>query len=160
MCDPTQGFPKTIEDDISKAVVLLRASPDLEDQDLYRLLVKQGMECKRAARLLEFLPSVYCRMILENTGVRFSDKFRRGKALLEQALSSDPLWNFVLAFARREVEGGVSPENLLAIAMRSAEFSAANQLMNRGSKLCDLAFTPLVFPWPEDGPDTKERVEK
>ena len=66
--------------------------------------------------------------------------------------------DYVAPIGRKE--NGVSPENLLAIAMRSAEFNVANQLMNRGSKLCDVAFTPVVFPWPEDGPDTKGQLEK
>lgn len=74
----------------------------------------------------------------------------------EQAFSADPLWNATFTFAQREVERGVAAKTLLEVAMRSADFDAANQLMNKGSKLRNLVFTPTVFMWPEDGPDSKK----
>lgn len=58
-----------------------------------------------------------------------------------------------MQFANEEVARGVSAEDLLAIASRSAEFDAANQLLNKGSKLQNLVFTPVVLQWGEDGPE-------
>jgi hypothetical protein len=42
----------------------------------------------------------------------------------------------------------------LAIAGRSAEFDAANKLLNSGSKLESLKFTEPVLLWPASGPDS------
>jgi len=78
-----------------------------------------------------------------------------GQITPEQPLSSEPIWNGVLAFAKAETNRRISREDLLAVAARSAEFNAANQLLNGGSRLKDMIFTPVVFPWAEDGPGTE-----
>ena len=57
-----------------------------------------------------------------------------------------------MEFAQRE-SAQVSKQDILVIAARSAEFNAANQLLNRGSKLENLRFTPILLPWPESGPE-------
>jgi hypothetical protein len=74
-----------------------------------------------------------------------------GKSI-EQPLSSEPVWDAAVAFAHAEVERGVSGQDLLAVAARSAEFDAANQLLNKGSKLENIKFTVPVLGWPENGP--------
>jgi len=142
-------------EDISRAVGLFRSSPNLGDEAVFAALLKQGMGKELAARLVEFLPMVYCRLILRNSGARFSEMFRRalpGGGSQEKPLSSEPVWRAVVTFASAEVERGVSGNDLLLVAARSAEFHAANQLLDRGSKLENLAFTPPVLTWPEDGP--------
>ena len=70
----------------------------------------------------------------------------------ERPLKSEPVWNAALAFARTESEQGISVQDFLVVAGRSAEFQAANQLLNKGSKLENLVFIPYLLPWPEDGP--------
>ena len=99
---------------------------------------------------------VYCRLIFRDSGARFSDSFRRmlpGGTSQELPLSSEPVWNAALAFARAEVERGVSGKDLPAVAGRSAEFDAANKLLQQGSKLENLAFTSPVLLCPEGGPE-------
>lgn len=142
--------------DIANAVSVFRTSPSLGEDEIYRALVKDGMERHRAARLVEFLPMVYCRLILQKSGAQFPTTFRRtlpDGTSSEHPMSSDPVWNDAVAFARAEVESGVSGQDLLIVAAHSAEFDAANQLLNRGSKLEDIRFTVPVFRWPESGPD-------
>src|SRR5262249_24038236 len=98
---------------------------------------------KHAARLVAFLPSVYCRLMLRNSGAKFSNMFRRsqpGDISQELPLSSDPIWNAALAFASAELQSGVSKMDIFILAARSAEFDAANQLLNRVSKLEDIVF--------------------
>jgi hypothetical protein len=65
---------------------------------------------------------------------------------------SEPVWIAAIAFARNEVTNNVSRSDLLVLAGRSAEFQAANTLLRNGSNLKNLAFTPLLLPWPENGP--------
>jgi hypothetical protein len=60
-----------------------------------------------------------------------------------------------MEFACKELESGVSARDLLAVAMRSAEFDAANQVLYKRAKLEDIAFTPVVLMWPEGGPDAE-----
>jgi hypothetical protein len=147
-----------MNEDISKAVAVFRTSPNLEDYVVYQTLVADGVERQRAARLVEFLPIIYSRLILRNSGARFSNTFRRtlpGGTSYEQQLSSEPIWDAAVAFAYVEAERGVSSQDILAVAARSAEFDAANQLLNKGSKLENVAFTPPVLNWPESGPDAE-----
>jgi hypothetical protein len=145
-----------INEDISRAAGLFRSSPNLGDEGIFGTLVKQGIERELAARLVEFLPLAYCRLILRNSGAHFSETFRRalpGSGSQEKPLSSEPVWRAVVTFASTEVERGVSGNDLLLVAARSAEFHAANQLLDKGSKLENLAFAPPVFTWPEEGPN-------
>ena len=142
-------------EDIAKAVSIFRTLPELEDYAIYERLMAEGVERQRAARLVEFLPIIYCRLILRNSGARFSSTFQRsvpGGAPVEQPFSSQPVWDEAVAFAYGEVERGVSGKDLLAVAARSAEFDAANRLLNQGSKLQNIAFASPVLLWPETGP--------
>jgi hypothetical protein len=145
-----------MNENISIAVSVFRSSPQLKDEGIYQLLTAKGIERQLAARLVEFLPMVYCRLLLANSGAQFSDKFRRrltNGGSKNGVLSSEPVWNAAVAFARAERERGLSATDFLAVAAHSAEFDAANQLLNNGSKLEDLRFTPVSLSWPEEGPD-------
>ena len=140
---------------ISKATAVLRVSPNLEDKAVFHAIVAKGVEGQLAARLVEFLPMVYCRLILENSGVRFAATFQRrwpDGNIQEHMFSSDSIWNAAMEFARAEIKRGVSGDALLAVAIRSAEFDAANQLLQKGLQLKDVAFTPPILIWPESGP--------
>jgi hypothetical protein len=142
-----------MNDLIAKTVELLRRSASSSDDEVHRMLVADGVDTTTAARLIEFLPMVYCRLLLEPSGARFSSNFRRrledGQLSEERPLASQPVWNAVLGYAQNEVARGVSPEDLLAVAGRSAEFDAANQLLKNGSQLKNIAFTPVVLLWAE-----------
>jgi hypothetical protein len=142
-----------MNDLIAKTVELLRRSASSTDDEVRGILVTDGVETTTAARLIEFLPMAYCRLLLEPSGVRLSSNFRRrledGQLSEERPLTSQPVWNAVLEYARNDVVRGVSPEDLLAVAGRSAEFDAANQLLKNGSQLKNIVLTPVVLLWAE-----------
>lgn len=128
----------------------------MSDEEVYRLLVREGIERNVAAQLVEFLPIIYSRLILRSTGAQFSNTFRRRKTdgtYEELPFASNQVFNAAVAFANDEAAHGVSGKDLLAIAARSAEFDAANQLLKTGSKLANAAFGPSVLTWTEDGPE-------
>jgi hypothetical protein len=143
-------------DSISKAVAVIRESTESDDAALHRSLIAEGLAAPLAARLVQFLPMVYCRLMLEPSGVRFSRGFQQrlanGQITPEKLLASEPIWNEALAFAKTEIDRGISPKDCLAIAARSAEFDAVNQLLNKGAKLQNLILTPVVLTWPDDVP--------
>ena len=85
---------------------MLRTATTLDDAAIYQALVADGVDRQRAARLVEFLPLVYCRLILRHLGARFANTFRRiqpGVQSQEQPLSSEPIWNEAMAFANAEL---------------------------------------------------------
>jgi hypothetical protein len=145
-------------DAIAQAVALLRSRTDLGDVAIYRELARHGVERPIAARLVEFLPMVYCRLIFLKPGLRFPETYRRalsdGTYSPSVSLSGDTLWNEAKKFAEAEIKSGVNGQSLLAIAGRSAEFDAANKMLNNGSKLEDIEFTETVLLWPASGPDS------
>lgn len=142
---------------VARAVAVIRNSPELSDTDVYRKLVAERIERKTAARLVEFVPMVYARLILAKSGMVFSGKYRRalpdGKFSPEARFSNEPIWTEAMRFAQAEIDRGVTPPDLLALAGRSAEFQALNQLLNRGSKLENVGFDIPTFRWPEEGPE-------
>lgn len=144
---------------IAKAVATLRNDPALNDEGTFRSLVAQGVSRPIAARVVEFLPMAYCRVILEPSGVQFKNIYLRRSqdgTLKEYALSSEAAWLAAMEFARAEVRRGVSGQDLLSIAGRSGELRAANKLLEKGSKLEDIVFTAPLLNWPESGPDFAE----
>jgi hypothetical protein len=143
-------------DPISTAVVIFRELPNSSDEEVFRKLVGTGVEPQYAARLVEFLPMAYARLLLAEGGTRFSDMFQRmtpsGDPTVERPLSSESVWEEVVSFAKAEAGRGVSKKDLLAVAGRSAELDAANQLLKQGSKLEDLVLTTALLKWPQEGP--------
>lgn len=141
--------------DISGAVAAFREFPNASDEEILRKLLAAGLDRSTASRLVEFLPMAYCRVVLADAGIKFSERFQRkladGKLSAERPLDSDPLWAATLSFAWAEKRSGVSGKSLLAVATHSAEFDAVNRLANQGTKLSDIVLTPTVFQWHDDG---------
>jgi hypothetical protein len=139
---------------ISKTVAIFRELPDASDDEIYHKTIAAGIEPKHAARLVEFLPMAYCRLLLAGTGPRFSDMLQRrrhdGGLSHEQTLAAEPLWTEIMSFARAEQGRGVPGKDLLALAARSAEFDAVNQLLNRGAKPEDITLSTVVLAWPDN----------
>jgi hypothetical protein len=149
-------LPAEMNESLSKAVDVFRSRPNMEDGEVYRTLAQQGVQRQLAARIVEFVPIAYTRLVFGKSGARFSDTFQRsvpGNETIARRLAEEPVWNAALDFGRAEIARGVSGRDLILVAAHSGEFHAANQLLNAGSKLENLVFAPPVLTWPEDGPE-------
>ena len=142
---------------IGEAVVIFREFPNSSDEEILRKLVATGCDRLMGARLIEFAPMAYCRVLLADSGVRFSGCYQRkladGRLSAEQRLAANPLWAEAVSFAEAEKKSGMTGKAVLVLAARSAEFDASNQLANQGSKLEDIVMKPTVLQWPEEGPE-------
>ena len=70
-------------------------------------------------RLQAFVPMAYTRLMLEKSGARFSDYFEQemqGGDVEKRMLSSDPVWNASMAFARAEIGSGITAQDLLSLS--------------------------------------------
>jgi hypothetical protein len=142
-----------VNEAIAAALTILRESPELDDESVFRALVDQGVERSLAARIVEFLPVAYCRVLLAKSGVRFSNSFVRAASPLKlQSLSSESVWIPFLAYAESEIREGAASREILIVAGRSAEFQAINQMLEKKAELKNLVLTPISLPWPENGP--------
>jgi len=145
---------RNVNEAIATALTVFRESPELDDESVFRALVDRGVERSLAARIVEFLPIAYCRVLLVKSGVRFSNSFARaGSPLRMQSFSCEPVWIPFLAYAESEIRDGEASREILTVAGRSAEFQAINQMLNKGAELKNLALTPISLPWPESGPE-------
>ena len=61
---------------IAKAVTIIRNSPALEDEEIHGALIEAGLDSQLAARIVEFLPTAYCRVLLAHCGVPFAKTFQ------------------------------------------------------------------------------------
>lgn len=148
------GTSRALDRIIPRVVKLLRESQHLADDEIRKELVRQGIDPDMALRLVEFLPMAYARLVFQRSGARFSDRFKRvGRdgTLREYVLADEPVWKPALGFAQHEIARGTPGSELVAVAARSAEFQAANELLNKGSKLKDIVFTPTVLTREDNG---------
>ncbi|MCC6538969.1 MAG: hypothetical protein IT162_15550 [Bryobacterales bacterium] len=147
---------EALKPDLAVAVSILRRAPaDADDLALLREIAATGIDRRTAARMVEFIPMAFCRVFLEHTGAEFAGTFRRGSPQApSRDLLTEPVWRAALAYAREEVRRGVTEEDVLALAGRSAEFNVASQLMTGDTKLSEIRFTEPLLMWPEEGPDT------
>src|SRR5208283_5423771 len=133
-----------MNENIPKAVAVIRDSPGLDDEGIYNVLVAEGIDPHLAGRLAIFLPMVYFRLLLADSGATFSDNYQSrlpdGTNTPSQPLTNEPVWNDAMVFAKAEIKKGLSGKDLLAIAGRCPEFEAANQILKKGAKLDDIGF--------------------
>jgi hypothetical protein len=142
---------------IAKAVDLLRNSPNATDADAFKSLMALGLPRQHAARLVELLPIAYVRVMLQNSGVSFSDSFHRECSDSKvRLLSDEPLWSAVCTFAADEIKRGITSQELFLLAARSAEFEAINRLLKSGGTLENLVLTSPVLLWSQNGPEFTE----
>jgi len=143
-------------EDVAKALVYMRKSPPIEDYETYNTLVREGMEARAAARLVEFLPIVYTRMVFANLGVHLAQFFFRrlpdGQYSAARRFDSEPVWNAAVLFAHAEVERGITQEDFWAVAKRSTKMNSVNKAIKAGEDMTG-GTTETVFLWPEEGPD-------
>ena len=146
-----------MNEDIRRAVLVLRNSPALSDAQILRILVEIGGERLLAARLTGFLSTAHCRLILQAAGARFlatllqvlPDGGRNAHSLLNPF--GKPPW-LLLAQRWNTVCQEKTYWRWLHAAVR---LDAANQLLNRGAKLHSLAFAPALLLWPDCGPESE-----
>jgi hypothetical protein len=149
-------------EEIAKALALMRRSPAMGDYEIFAALVRDGIEQRLAARLVEFLPIVYTRMTLANLGVHLAQFFFRrlpdGQYSAAQPYRSEPVWNAAVLFAHAEVKRGITEEDFLAVAERSSELSCVNKALNAGEDMKG-GTTETIFLWPEEGPGLPDEIE-
>ncbi len=153
-----------MREDIVNTLKVLRENPQLGDEELYVRLVEAGIERRMAARLVEFLPIAYGRILLADSGIIFNENYQRmnnrGKISPEQPLASLPLWNEIVTYAKEETSQGTSKHDLTAVASRSAEYHVVTELSVKGTIPSDVRLTPCLFVWPVDGPEIGDGSEK
>lgn len=145
--------PPSVEIAVRTAVGVIRQSPDSSDERVLEELMRRGIEERIAFRLVLFVPSAYCRVLLRQSGVRFSEMYHQRGSDKEWPLANEPIWTEAIRSAESESKT-IPKDDYLRVAARSAEFNVINQMLYKGSKLKDLTLTPILVRWSDDLPQT------
>lgn len=145
----------TLPEAIAEAVQLFRAK--LPTDEIVGLLTAMGIPRAEAEEIIAFLPLVYAREILRRSGCSgFSDHYTRrtadGTTSSPIALSRKPVWRACEHHLGRDLGEGAHGDDLVAIAVHSAEFKAAHQMLDTGSDIDNLFFPMPTLSYPDDGP--------
>lgn len=121
---------------IERAVNIL--PHDAEDYEIEALLVEDGITEKMAYQLVAFVPLAFTRVLLRDTGVRFSDEYSLINSVSRKAqgrfLSLEPVFVAALKFANDWIQNSRDKNIFLTIASRNAEFKAINEALHAGAK--------------------------
>lgn len=140
---------------LKRAMQLLQSHEQLDDANLAATFVERGFDLEEGRRLIEFLPLAFGRVLLARIGTTVQPTCMRttkSGIAVERRLDKNALWREISDFVDEQVTGGLSDNDLLRLAGRSAEFDAVNQLLNQGSDARTIVLSPPAFSW-IDGSD-------
>lgn len=118
--------------DVRKAISTFVAHRQSNDGVLIDALAADGRTRAQAEALAVFVPIAFGRVLLKETGVTCPGiyRLRTASGLVPRRFMTHPVFAAATAVAKT----GIDQETLLAVAGRSAEFKAANNALNDGSR--------------------------
>ena len=149
-----------MRDALQRAVAVFRNNPQADDSELVDALCAAGIERSVADAVVVFLPIAFTRVVMQKSGVTFSDAYIRARSdgtfSRELSLHEHP----VFVAATQLAVAGISPDDLTAVAIRSAEMGAINNALHAGSQLADLVMSPVVVMWDDGFPAFHRRARR
>ena len=128
-----------MNDSITIALKVFIAGRHKPGVEILEDLVGAGLERRLAVQIFLLLPVAYCRVMFEPRGVYFPDYFQlrddSSSVVGSLPFTSIRFWKDALSAANASTEGG---DAFIAVAGRSAEFRAVNQLLIDGAALKDI----------------------
>jgi hypothetical protein len=130
------------------ATVQLMLDKSLTEHDIYGRLMSSGADEETAGHLTIFVPSIMTRMMLKET--RFPDEYVeiiKDGTRIKRKLAENQLYKSIEIELSVLVQKGISSDEIISIASRSAEFNAANDLLKKRpeEKGKDIKFTPAYI---------------
>ena len=133
---------------LAALVSLAGERPELEDWDLAQALAARGFDTRAAERMVVFAPVAFGRYLLRDMGIKFDPTFEvRGDRVRTAApLPLDQMPEYVAAVRAAPIVASSSP-GFRALALRSAEVNAVNNLLIKGSQPANLQLIPMLITW-------------
>jgi hypothetical protein len=130
---------------IRKAITIFQQHQQTDDIDVLETLVAEGIDRSLARRLLLFVPMAFCRLMFGSRGVKFEDEYlvvdENAKPIRRGTVSTEPVYIEAVNVFGVVVAARPGGDFLLAVAARSAELRAINEMALSGSKLADIVLT-------------------
>ncbi len=130
---------------------LIAASPQISEDELVHSLEAQGYTTTQAEKLIAFVPSAFSWALLKRMGL---ESFPSNYLVISEAgreiplpIATEHFFTAALHLAYSTLEEGwsekLSRSTFEATISRSAEMSAANQLLNAGHSVTEAKLLPL-----------------
>jgi hypothetical protein len=131
------------------AVTTLLSQADLDDEEVMRFRVQQGIEESQARRLVQFIPIVFCRFVFRGSGVQFAENYvilgPDGQPKATLPIRDDPVFQQATAFCEGATAGGQGGAYFLPVAARSGGFKAVQELLQKGARPEDIRTGPPMI---------------
>lgn len=139
-----------IEEWVNGAVACMIEMAGRPDEDIADVLGRGGSTPAEVQALLAFVPMAFGRVALRELPVRFSDmaivRERPDDVGREVHLSEEEVFTIATRVAIRALaQDGLTQDQFLAVAMRSAEVHAINQAVLGGADAKDLVVSPPII---------------
>ncbi len=142
-----------ISEAVKIAAPLFHTQKSLEDEDLVNILMEVGFPLLLARRIVVFMPLAFGRIMLKELNVNVRDEYEyfQKKGVFtdkkRRKLVDEPVYRESLKLAAKMAGKETTGQTFLAIAFRSAEVNAVNQLELQGSKPENIVLTPMLTMW-------------
>lgn len=134
-----------MESIVEKALLLFIENSDLDEDSMFDVFIKNGIEPAIAEKIMSFVPIAFFRSMMDSTELSFCDYYllmnQEGEAVGRNSFDSEETYKIGYKLSA-SIEGR---DEYLSIAGRSPELHAVNKALNSGSKLSDLELSPVVI---------------
>lgn len=138
-----------LDDAVRTAVRILQSQVHLDDEEVVRAIVEQGVHASQATRLVQFIPIAFCRFVFRGSGVQFAENYvvlgPDGQPADELPLRDEPVFREAMAQCEAAAAAGQRAPYFLPVAARSAGFKAIQDLLQRGSRPENILTSPPLI---------------
>ena len=138
-------------DGVLRVITLVAARPEISDASLVASLEQQGFSYVHAEKLCIFVPCAFAWAVMMRLGLKsFPSDYiamNASKQEVKLPIANEHYFTAALDIANRTLENGynlvLTKKVFQDMVTRSAEFGAANKLLNAGKSLKDAELLPL-----------------
>lgn len=137
---------------VDAAVEVMLGHPEADQDQMVSLLAECGFDPPMAWRVYQFLPIAFAHVVFRGRGVTFQQGYdlmdSDARTYSRHCLANEPLYLAAVATAEAMASEGCSPQQLLPVFGRSAEWSVIRQLVGPDGRLDGVILTaPLLMPF-------------
>jgi hypothetical protein len=146
-----------VSEAIKKTIHIFAEHRDSHWEVLVQAIEDSGIPVSVTAKLAEFMPLAFGRVLMKDLGISFREEYVRyvfsgGKTVVKQQrkLTDELVYRESLRIASKMEAEKIDGEEFLAVAYRSAEFNVVNDMELKGVKPENLVLTCPYLEWREE----------
>lgn len=150
-----------LEQSLDLAIVIYTQYESSTWEALETAMHATKMPKRHAERILEFMPIAFGRVLMKDSGVEFQSSYERRKPGStkgkEFSFAKNDTYKASLAYGQRQQQSSSGLPRINAVAVRSPEIKAIEEMVNSGVKPENIVLSNPVFGWSKkpENPDDK-----